>query len=354
MWTSIAHRTALLLLDNLEQIDGADTVVTELLQHAPQAVVLATSRRPVNVLGELQHAVPPLELPDNATLGAVEKSGAVQMFVQHARAVKAGFALNAANAADVAAVCSRLDGLPLAIELAAARIRLLSPAALLTRLDGALDIAASGSHRPTRQKTLRDTIAWSYDLLNAAEQAFFRRLGVFAGGADVDAIRAVTADLIEAVDPLEPVAELVDASLVSIGEDAVGEPRVSLLETIRAFALDQLTANGEMDSVRERHALYYLSLTEQLRPGLVSGAAAVNLQVRNRLVAEYDDLAEALGWALRPAEGDKPVRERVSIALGICASLCPGESNFWADAVTSMRDGDGWSGRSAWQVRTAR
>ncbi len=218
LFSYLAHRSALLVLDNLEQLSGADGVVADLLEAAPKVSVIATSRRPLHVSGEHEHPVPPLELPDDADLAGASTSAAVQLFVQRARMVRPSFALTVDNAADVVAVCTRLDGLPLAIELAAARSKLLSPHALLARLDKVLDIAASGSQGSSRQQTMRNTIAWSYDLLTPQQQVFFRRLGVFAGGADLDAIAAVTTteNGTGGDDPLDLVADLVDASLITV------------------------------------------------------------------------------------------------------------------------------------------
>ncbi len=318
----VAHRTALFVLDNLEQLDGADRVVTELLEHGPQVVVIASSRRPLNVPGEIQHAVPPLELPEEATFTHAERSGAVQMFVQHAKAVKGSFALTATNAADVVTLCQRLDGLPLAIELAAARSKLLSPSALLSRLDKSLDITATGSLSLARQKTLRDTIAWSYDLLNLTQQAFFRRLGVFAGGADLEAIAAVTADALTEADPLDLVADLVDSSLVTILDDADGEPRVGMLETIRAYAMDQLEAAGEHVDVRHRHGQHYVDLAEQLRPLVVGDQY---LHARARLEVEHDNFRKALAWDLQRNDSPGGVADGVDLSLRLCSAL----GGFW-------------------------
>ena len=178
----VAHRSALFVLDNLEQLPEADDVVAQLLAAAPQVTVIASSRRALSVPAEHRHPVPPLALPEDSTLADAERSGAVPLFVQQARSMRPDFLLTVTNVAEVVAICRRLDGLPLAIELAAARMRLLSPKALLGRLDQALDIASPSKQGPSRQKTLRDTIAWSYELLTPAQQAFFRRLGVFAGG----------------------------------------------------------------------------------------------------------------------------------------------------------------------------
>jgi len=255
-------------LDNLEQFTSADAVVAELLTQAPQVVVIATSRRPLHVPAEHEHAVPPLELPTEEGLDAARRSGAVQLFLQQACKVRSNFKLTADNAADVAAVSRRLDGLPLAVELAAARSKLLSPRALLSRLDKALDMAAGGSQVPSRQKTLRDTIGWSYDLLTPELQVFCRRLGVFSGGADLYAISAVTSnqDEPDSADAFTLVADLVDASLVTVTETPDGEPRIGMLETVRAYGLDRLTASGELDAIRERHAHHYLGVAERLRP----------------------------------------------------------------------------------------
>jgi predicted ATPase/class 3 adenylate cyclase len=325
-FTHVAHRSALFILDSLEQIPDGDGVVAELLTQAPQVVVIATSRRPLHGPGEYEHPVPPLELPAEANLGDARSSGAVQLFVQHAQMVRPSFMLTDENTADVVTVCRRLDGLPLAIELAAARSKLLSPHALVARLDQALDITASGSHRPNRQKTLRDTIAWSYDLLTPAQQAFFRRLGVFAGGADLDAITAVTTttDHGDGADPLDVVADLVDASLVTIGEDADGEPRIGMLETVRAYARDQLTAAGEVDIVRDRHADHYLKAAEELRSTL-SGEQAV--EARARFEADHDNYREALAWELQTGEDSRPASgDRVLVGLRLCRAL----SGFWS------------------------
>ncbi len=321
----VAHRSALFVLDNLEQIHGADTVVAELLDHAPQVVVIATSRRGLAVPAEHVHPVPPLGLPEGSTVTEVESSGAVQLFVQHARKVKPSFALTADNAGDVTAVCVRLDGLPLAIELAAARTRLLTPKALLARLHTALDITAHGNQTPNRQRTLRDTIAWSYDLLTADQQRFFRHLGVFAGGADLDAIAAVTTsndDPADSGDPFDMVADLADASLLTVTETPDGEPRIGMLETVRAYALELLTVTGELLQVRERHAQYYRELAERWNPAMYGEH---HLETRVRFETEHDNLREALRWAL---EADRlAAASGLDVHLG--ARLCFALTPFW-------------------------
>jgi predicted ATPase/class 3 adenylate cyclase len=214
----------LLVLDNLEQIADAASVVAELLAAVPQLVLLATSRRPLRLRGEHEHSVRPLPLPEGVGVSDVAGSPAVRMFCQHAEMVRPGFALTAQNVADVAAVCRRLDGLPLALELAAARTRLLSPKALLAKLDSTLDLHGDAVDRPARHQALRDTIAWSYDLLSPELQVSFRSLGVFAGGADLQAAAAV-ALATPGEDPLDAVGELVESGLLTVAEQPGGEPR---------------------------------------------------------------------------------------------------------------------------------
>jgi predicted ATPase/class 3 adenylate cyclase len=294
-----AHYSALFVLDNLEQFPDADQAVAHLLNMAAEIVVIATSRRPLHVAGEREHPVPPLELAAGTDAQAASASGAVQMFVEHARMVHPGFELTEDNVADVVELCRRLDGLPLAIELVAARIKLLTPTALLARFDKALDIAARSSQAPTRQKTLREAIGWSHDLLSPVQRTFFRRLGVFVGGADLEAITAVNADILDSADPLDLVADLVDASLATITGGVGGEPRISVLQIIRAYALDELTASGELDSIRMRHAQHYLELVQELSLLLHGEHYPV---ARMRFEIDHDNIRAALAWAVEPNE----------------------------------------------------
>src|SRR5436305_6513930 len=215
----LSARRALLVLDNLEQLHGAAGVVAALLAAAPGLVVMATSRGPLHLQGEQEQPVPPLEVSSETDVEEVAACGAARLFAQQAAMVRPGFALTAGNAADVAAICRRLDGLPLAIELAAARVKLLAPKALIARLSQSLDLAAGDAGRPSRQRELRNTIAWSYDLLTPDLANVFRRAGVFAGGCDLDALAAVAmADHGPGADPLQPVAELLDVSLITVTE----------------------------------------------------------------------------------------------------------------------------------------
>ena len=308
MLTHLADRHALLVLDNLEQIKDAPAVVAEILNAARNVVVLATSRSPLHVAGEQEQAVPPLGLP--ATTDAANASEAVQLFVQQAQLVHPTFALTAENAADVVEICRRLDGLPLAIELAAARTKLLAPAALRARLSDALDITSRSGQVPARQRTLRDTIRWSYDLLDCTQQAVLRSLAVFACGADPDAVRAVNSELLDGGDALDVLGDLLDASLVTVREGVSGEPRIELLQTIRSFAWDEARAVGELDVLRERHAEYYLNVIQEASLLLHGDRFTA---ARERFELDHDNLQAALNWVVRPGPRltDSSVRDEL-------------------------------------------
>jgi predicted ATPase len=322
----LSKRQAMLVLDNLEQLDGASKVVAALIAAAPGLVVLATSRRPLHLQGEHEQPVPPLGVPRDADLAGAATSGAAQPFVQQADMVVPGFVLTDGNAADVGAICRRLDGLPLAIELAASRVKLLGPRALLARLGHSLGLAAGDVGRPSRHQTLRNTIAWSYDLLAPDLAGVFRRAGVFAAGCDLDALAAVAmADHgpgTEA-DPLQQVAGLLDVSLITVTEGADGEPRVGMLETIREYALELLERSGELDDSRRRHANYYAAFAERAH-GQLRGPA--HLTALDGLEAEHDNLRAALAWSLE-ARAPGPARdsERAAVGLRLVQALGP----FW-------------------------
>jgi predicted ATPase/class 3 adenylate cyclase len=325
----LRDRRMLLVLDNLEQLDGAAGVVAALLAASPDLVMLATSRRPLHVLGEHEFPVPPLEVPREAGLDAVSASAAVRLFAQQAGMVRPRFAVTADNAADVAAICRRLDGLPLAIELAAARVRMLAPKALLARLGHSLGLAIAEAGRPMRQKTLRNIVAWSYDLLTPGAAEVFRRMSVFAGGCDLDALAAVVTAGADEPDPLEPVAELHDVSLITVTEGVDGEPRLGLLETIREYALERLEADDDADGVRRRHAEYYVAVAERACEQLEGPA---ELTALGRLEAENDNLRAALAWSLETppagqAYGADPAGpgERAMIGLRLVQAL----ARFW-------------------------
>ena len=317
---NLRDRRLLLVLDNLEQLPGAAQVTAELLAAAAGLVVLGTSRRPLHLPGEHEVPVRPLPVPAGAAgTGDVAASAAVRLFVQQAGMVRPGFAVTAGNAADLAAICRRLDGLPLAIELAAARARLLAPRALLARLGSSLPLAAAGTGRPSRQQTLRATIGWSYDLLTPSCAALLARMGVFAGGCDLDALAAVA---LPATDPLEVAAELMDVSLVTVTEGPDGEPRIGMLEMIREYALEQLTAAGELDHARRRHAAYYAAFAEAARDQLFGPA---QLATADRLEAEHDNLRAALTWTLQSQTADIGGTERTATGLRLVQAL----AEFW-------------------------
>jgi predicted ATPase/class 3 adenylate cyclase len=317
----LAGRQALLVLDNLEQLDGAGQVVAALLAAAPGLVVLATSRGPLHVQGEHEFPVPALRVPDGADVAAVAGSAAVRLFAQQAGMVRPGFAVTADNAADVAAICRRLDGLPLAIELAASRVRLLAPRALLARLGTSLALRAAEAGRPLRQQTLRNVVAWSYDLLAPEVAQVFRRMSVFAGGCDLDALAAVA--LTGDGDPLEAVAELAGVSLITVTEGHEGEPRLAMLETIRDYALERLQQDDDAEAARRRNAEHYAALAERASEQLDGPA---QLTALDRLEAENDNLRAALAWSLEnPAADPAGQGERAVIGLRLVQAL----SRFW-------------------------
>jgi predicted ATPase/class 3 adenylate cyclase len=321
----LAQRRALLVLDNLEQLDGAAEVAAALLAAAPGLVILATSRRPLHVQGENEWPVPTLQVPAGRSAEAVAATAAARLFAQQAGMVRPGFAITAGNAADVAAICDRLDGLPLAIELAASRIKLLTPRALLARLGHTTGLAVPETGRPLRQQTLRNTVAWSYDLLAPDLARVFRRMSVFAGGCDLDAVAAVavTADDPGGCDPLEPVAELQDVSLITVTDGIDGEPRIGMLETIRDYALERLEQDDDAGDARRRHAEHYAAVAERARAQLDGPA---QLTALDRLEAEHDNLRAALAWSLEtPAAADAGEADRAVIGLRLAQALSP----FW-------------------------
>lgn len=319
----LSQRKVLLLLDNLEQLEGAESVVAEMLAQAPGLAVIATSRRPLHLSAEHEHSVMPLEVPDDGTFEEAKSSEAVQLFVQQAQRIRSSFALTPENAADISALCRRLDGLPLALCLAAARTKLLSPHALLARLDQALDISAAGAQAPDRQRTLRQAIAWSDELLTPYQQSFFHQLGVFSGGADLESIDAVVLpDEAAGQDTFDLVTDLVDASLLLVGETADGEPRIGMLHTVHTYAREQLEISDLRDVVRARHAAHYLAVAEEIAPQLVGRN---RLLARTRFEREHDNFRTALHWCrMDPAPGDAD-DDRVNTGLRLCVAI----NDFW-------------------------
>jgi predicted ATPase/class 3 adenylate cyclase len=311
----VHDKQLLLVLDNFEQVVPAAPLVAAMLAGSPGLKALVTSREVLRVYGERDFPVPPLALPDPHRLPPLEQLTqyeAVRLFITRAQAVKADFQVTNDNAPAVAEICARLDGLPLAIELAAARSRLLPPQALLTRLTSRLKLLTGGGRDlPARQQTLRGAVDWSYDLLEPGEQALFARLALFVGGCTFEAAEAVcnaAGDL--EVDVLDGLAALVDKSLLRQSEDAEGEPCFLMLETIREYALERLDATGYAPSGRPAHAAYYLTLAEQAASELQGPEQA---RWMARLEREHDNLRAALAWALD--QGDAEIGVRMGAAL---------------------------------------
>ena len=306
----VAHRTVpqligeqlreagpfLLVLDNFEHVLPAAAAVAEILAACPSLKILVTSRASVRIYGEQEFPVRPLEL-----------NSALELFVQRATAVRPSFALTAANTAAIRGICSRLDGLPLAIELAAARTKVLSPSAILERLQSRLQLLTGGAlDLPARQQTLRNTIDWSHDLLNEVEQKLFRRLAVFVGGCTLEAAEAVCntrRDL--GIDPFDGLSSLVDKNLIQRSERAESEPRFTMLETIREYALERLRDAGEEPASRQAHAAYCLVFAEEGNPELnpaerARWLARCDLEIDNfRSALDWLIESQDLGWGLR-------------------------------------------------------
>jgi len=291
-------------------VGGAPAAVTELLTVTHGLKVLATSRAPLGLYGEHEFPVTPLTLPDlehPPPLERLTQYEAVGLFVERARAIKPDFSITNESAPAVAEICVRLDGLPLAIELAAARIKMLPPKAMLNRLDRRLKLLTGGARDlPERQRTLRATIEWSHALLDEGERVLFARLAVFSGGRTLEAIEAICdaeGDL--SVDAFDGVSSLLDKSLLGQEERPDGEPRFVMLETVHEFAREKLQESGEDESLKRAHAGYFLTLAEEARPEL---KGANQVQWLERLEAEHDNMRAALSWALRRGESEVALR----------------------------------------------
>jgi predicted ATPase/class 3 adenylate cyclase len=347
----LREKRTLLLLDNFEQIVDAAPLVSELLAFAPGLKVLVTSRTTLRLSGEHEYTVPPLGLPptddgrrttgrQSPNLQTITQYEAVRLFIERAQAARADFAVTNDNAPAVAEICHRLEGLPLAIELAAARVKLFPPAALLARLANRLTFLTGGARDlPERQQTIRNTIDWSYQLLDDAEKTLFARLGVFVGGCTIEAAEAVCSaagDL--PIDVMEGIAALMDKSLLRQEEGVDDEPRFVMLETIREYALERLEQSGEAEAVRRRHTEYYLALAEAAEPWLYSHAESPSWL--DRLEEEYDNLRAALGWAIERREANLALR--FGAALGWFWWLRDDyrEGLSWLDAALAQSSAD--------------
>ena len=300
---------ALLLLDNFEHLVSSAGFVSQLLTAGPKLKVVVTSQAPLHVYGEHEFPVPPLALPDPKStppVGMLSRLPAIALFVERAKAVKHEFALTKENATEVAAICTRLDGLPLAIELAAARIKLLSPSAMLSRLERRLNLLTGGARDlPTRHQTLRNTVDWSYSLLNGAEQTLLRRLSVFTGGCTLEAVEAVCdtkGDL--GLDVLDGMASMVDKSLVQQVEQVDKEARFFMLSTIREYSLERLAESKDESATRRAHAAYYLVLAEE---GAEEDIAA-RPEWLDRFEVEHENFRLAIDHLIKTEDADWGLR----------------------------------------------
>ncbi|HWE60548.1 MAG TPA: tetratricopeptide repeat protein, partial [Chloroflexota bacterium] len=358
--TYLRPRQILLVLDNLEQVLPARDLLRQLLDGCPMLRILATSRIPLRVRGEQEYVVAPLALPqpEQADPDAVAAHASVALFLQRAREIVPGLTLTAATAPVVAELCRRLDGLPLAIELAATLVKLLPPRLMVAQFGesvehsarsgtagrGALDVLSGGAwDRPDRQQTMRATIAWSYDLLEPGEQTLFRRLAVFAGGWTNEAAGAVagsddTQDAAQAT-----LTALVDKHLVRRDGDAKGQQWFSMLETIREFALECLEAAGEAPFLYQAHLQYYLVLAETAQPELSGPQQAIWFA---RLERELNNLRAAMSWARRHGEADRGLRLASALQRFWDRQGYLGEGRAWIEALYALASQDVTLGRA--------
>src|SRR5215207_4549598 len=334
----LSERRLLLLLDNFEQVLGAAPQVTELLAGAPGLKVLATSRAPLGLYGEHEFPVPPLTLPDLKRPPPSERLTqyeAVSLFVERARALKPDFSITNASAPAVAEICVRLDGLPLAIELAAARIKMLPPKAMLQRLGSSLKLLTGGARDlPERQRTLRATIEWSFALLDEGEQVLFGRLAVFSGGRTLEAIEAICdAERDLPVEAFDGISSLLDKSLLRQEEGPNGEPRFVLLEIVHEFAREKLQESAEAEQIKRVHAQYFLTLAEEAYPEL---KGANQLDWLERLEAEHDNMRAALSWASQRKEAEVALRLGGALRLFWRMRGYHSEGRRWLEAALAI------------------
>lgn len=351
---ALEQRLMLLLVDNFEHLLSAAKVVADLLSDCRNLKILVTSRERLHLRGEHVVLIRALELPPtssewaNAALLDIAAIPAVRLFLNRAQEVSFGFSLTEENAQVICEICRRLEGLPLAIELAASRVRLLGPAALLTRLDSRLSALTEGARdAPARQQTMRDTIGWSYDLLSGEEQAFFRRLAVFSGGIAPFAAASVAAahDGID-VDPLFGIDLLVEKSLVGEIPGPLGQPRFAMLETIREFAQDRLAVAGEEHATRQAHAQWFLDLAVLAEGDLRYGNAQALWFAR--IDHELGNLRAAMGWYRAMGDGDRIIRIATALDEYWFAHSFYREYLYWLAAGRALRRAldpvvEGWS-----------
>ncbi len=350
--TSQRDKQRLLVLDNFEHVIAAAPLLAELLEACPDLKLLVTSREVLRLRGEHQCVVPPLALPDLKHLPddkSLTHVPSVNLFLQRARTIQADFHVTTDNAATIAEICLRLDGLPLAIELAAARIKLLPPQALLMRLNHRLHVLTQGTRDlPLRQQTLRNTIAWSYNLLDVEEQKLFRALSVFAGGCTLEAAEVIcgtpenaSAGLVSLV--LNGVTSLLDKSLVQQTAQEGEQSRLLMLETIREYGLEMLASGGEVEAIREAHATYYLALAEQAEPQM-SGPQQISWF--ERLEREHDNLRAVLSWCSDAHRSELALRLGGTLAQFWEIRGYVSEGRHWLERVLSISRGVRSAGRA--------
>ena len=330
----LRQQHVLLVLDNCEhRISACARLAEGLLARCPSVQILATSREALGVFGETAWLLPPLSLPERGAafdLCALMQCESIRLFVERATAVKGDFTLADSSAATVVQICEHLDGIPLAIELAAARTKAMGVAQIAARLSDRFDLLSQGSRTaPSRQQTLCATVDWSYDLLSDPRRALLRRLSVFANGWTLEAAEAICpGDGVERTQVLSLLARLVDRSLVVVSEQA-GQARYRMLETIREYGREKLKEAGEEEEIHRRHCLFFLELAEAAEPNL---HRAGQVEWLRRLDADYDNLRGALGWALRQnAESDLMAGMRLAVAL----------APYW-NLHAAFREGRGW------------
>lgn len=323
----LSDRKMLLVIDNFEQVVEAAPQVGELIAAAPELKILVTSRELLRLTGEIEYQVPPLDLPniDDSSFEELSSNEALMLFAARARNAKPAFSLTPDNIADAVAICSRLEGLPLAIELAAARVKLLSPGALLSRLENRLDLLTGGSRDlPERQRTMRGAVAWSYDLLTEEEKAGFRELSVFSGGFRIEAADRICSEQ-KGTSLLDIIGSLIDKSLIVQKDLSDGESRFRMLDVVREFALEMLNAEGEGQSIQRRHADFFAELAETAEPQL-QGAESERWLAR--LEEDHDNMRAALNWSLVKAP---ETGIRLVVAL----------RNYWL-VKSHLTEGFGW------------
>jgi predicted ATPase/transcriptional regulator with XRE-family HTH domain len=337
---ALQSRHLLLVLDNFEHLLDEGPLLSDLLVDSSALKILVTSRVRLRLRGEHVYSVEPLpvppviEEPDGRLASDLLLNPSVQLFHDRARQADYDFVLDHQNADDIAKVCRHLDGLPLAMELVAARVRGFPPAALLTRLNRRLPLLTGGGRDlPARHQTMRDAIAWSYDLLTIEEQGLFRRLAVFTGGFTLEAAQAVAGEGEAARDVLDIVMSLLDTSLLRPAEGIDGEPRFGMLETIREYALELLVASGEAPTVRASHATHFLALVEHTRPLLEGPERLARL---DRLEEEYPNLRGALEWATEAPDAEMALRLTGGLWTFWMARMPSGEGQRWVEAALAL------------------